>query len=274
MKIKSIISFWQKRDRAVFIHVIIGILAGYFLLHPITMVIYWFEISDSPVTFKSILDAFAERFMHAFYLHMMPMSLVFIIIGGVFGLSSGLYFRKSRNQEQKIQIQQNHLTESIRSIIKNGENENVEFKRSFRYDYRIGHPEKSMEVLLMHSVAGFMNAKGGILIVGVEKDGHIKGLADDYFSLGRKTREGFEKKFSETIASKLGSDTCSLVHLAFHEIGDMEICSVYIEKAHRPVYIREGENTVFFLRTGNVHKPLNTQETVEYLKKVHHLKHA
>jgi hypothetical protein len=274
MNSKQIILNLKQKEKTVLIHTFIGILVGYFLLHPITMVIYWFEISSSPITFKSTIDAFSERFMHAFYLHMMPMSLVFIIIGGVFGLSSGLYFRKIRNQEQKIQIQQNHLTESIRSIIKNGENENVEFKRSFRYDYRIGHPEKSLEVLLMHSVAGFMNAKGGILIIGVEKNGQIKGLADDYFSLGRKTREGFEKRFSETIASKLGSDTCSLVHLAFHEIGDMEICSVYIEKAHRPVYIREGENTVFFLRTGNVHKPLNTQETVEYLKKDHHLKYA
>lgn len=118
----------------------------------------------------------------------------------------------------------------------------------------------------MQSVAGFMNSKGGILIIGVEKDGHIKGLADDYFSLGRKTREGFERRFTEAIVARLGSDICSFVHLIFHEIGDMEICSVYIEKAHRPVYIREGENTIFFLRTGNITKAMNTQETVEYLK--------
>jgi hypothetical protein len=257
---------WQLKNKPVLIHSLIGILAGYFLLHPITMVIYWFEISDNTITLKSIMDAFAERFMHAFYLHMMPMSLVFIVIGGVFGLSSGLYFRKIRKQGQEIQMQQRQLKDSIRSIIKNGENEHVEFKRSFRYDYRIGHPEKSMEDLVTHSVAGFMNARGGILIIGVERDGHIKGLADDFFSLGRKTREGFERRFTEAISSKLGSDICSFAHITFHEIGDMEICSVYIEKAHRPVYIREGENTVFYLRTGNVTKPLNTQETVEYLR--------
>lgn len=254
------------KDNTILIHTVIGIVAGYFLLHPITMVIYWFEISNSTITFKSILDAIAERFMHAFYLHMMPMSIAFIIIGGVFGLSSGLYFKKIRNQGQKIQIQQNQLKESIRSIIKNGENENVEFRRSFRYDHRIGHPEKSLEDILMHSVAGFMNAKGGILIIGVDKDGHIKGLADDYFSLGRKSREGFEQKFMEVLATKLGTDICSFVHLAFHEIGDIEISSIYIEKANRPVYIHEAERTVFYLRTGIVTKSLNTQETMEYLK--------
>lgn len=266
------ISIRKFKDKPVLVHTVIGILAGYFLLHPITMVIYWFEISFSPITFKSTIDAFAERFMHAFYLHMMPMSLVFIIIGGIFGLTSGFYFRKIRKQGQEILVKQNQLTESIRSMLQNGENENVEFKRSFRYDYRIGHPEKNLEDIIMHSVAGFMNAKGGILILGVDTDGRVKGLADDYFSLGRKSREGFEKRFTEVIASKLGSDICSSVHLAFHKIGDVDICSAYIEKTHRPVYIHEGENTVFYLRIGNIHRPLNTQETVEYLKTNHHLK--
>ena len=59
-----------------------------------------------------------------------------------------------------------------------------------------------MENIIMHSIAGFMNAEGGILIIGVDYDGHINGLADDYFSLGRKSREGFEKKIMEVLASK------------------------------------------------------------------------
>jgi hypothetical protein len=266
MDAKNKILIRRLKDKSILIHTVIGIVAGYFLLHPITMVIYWFEISNSPVSIKSIMDAFAARFVHAFYLHMMPMSLIFIIIGGIAGLCSGLYFMRIRKQGREIQMQQFQLKESIRSITKNGENENVEFRRSFRYDFRIGHPKKSLEDIVMNSVAGFMNAKGGILVIGVDKDGHIKGLADDYFSLGKKSKEGFEKKFVEVLVSKLGPDICSFVHLAFHEIGDMEICSVYIEKAHRPVYIREGERTVFYLRTGITTKSLNTQETVNYLK--------
>jgi sigma-B regulation protein RsbU (phosphoserine phosphatase) len=88
----------------VLIHTAIGIVAGYFLLHPITMVIYWFEISNTRVTFNEILEAFVERFMHAFYVHMMPMSLAFIVIGGLSGLGSGLYFRKIRNQKEQLKF--------------------------------------------------------------------------------------------------------------------------------------------------------------------------
>lgn len=260
------ISINHLKDNPVLIHTAIGIVAGYFLLHPITMVIYWFEISNSAITFKNISDAFTERFLHTFRLHMMPMALVFIIIGGITGLGSGLYFKRIRKQGRELQIKQYQLNESIGSIIKSGENENVGFMKSFRYDYRIGHPEKSLEDIVMHSVAGFMNAQGGILIIGVDNDGHIKGLANDYFSLGRKSRDGFEKRFMEVLASKLGTNVCSLVHLAFHEITDREICSVLIEKANHPVFMQEGDNPIFYLRTGNITRPLNTRETVEFLK--------
>jgi len=248
------------------IHAIIGVLSGFFLLHPITMVIYWFEFNQTDFTFQNLIQAFSERFFHAFHLHMMPMSFVFIVLGGFTGLGSGLYFRKIRKQGHQIQVQKQQFDEGIQSIIRNGENQHVGFKKSFRYDYRVGNPNKSLEDLIVRSIAGFMNANGGILVIGVDYDGQITGLADDYFSLGKKDRKGFEQRLMRVIGTKLGSDLSLLVRAAFHEINNREICSVHIEKANRPVYVRERENTVFYLRTGNVTKPLNTRETVEYLK--------
>lgn len=104
MYVKSKILIRHLKDNPVLIHTAVGILAGYFLLHPITMVIYWFEISNTRVTFNGILKAFIERFMHAFYFRMMPMSLVFIVIGGLSGLGSGLYFRKIRKQKEELRF--------------------------------------------------------------------------------------------------------------------------------------------------------------------------
>jgi hypothetical protein len=258
--------FRQVDIKIILIHITIGVAVGYFFLHPITMVIYWFEISNSRVTFNGILEAFNERFVHTFSMHMMPMSVAFAIIGGLIGLASGLYFQKIRNQHRKIQSQRHHLTESIQSIIRNGENDKVEFKASFRYDFRKGQPNKTLEEVVMKSIAGFMNAGGGILIIGVDEMGHLKGLADDFVSLGKQNRKGFEQRLMQVMAERLGTDLCPLVHVAFHQITDREIFSASIEKAHRPVYIREGDNPVFYLRTGNTTKPMNTMETVEYLK--------
>lgn len=254
----------------VLIHSLTGIAVGYFLLHPITMVIYWFEINQNSFTLNGIVQAFVERFAHAFYLHMMPMSVAFAFIGGIMGLVSGLYFAKVRKQDQKIQSQRYQLKESIQSIIRNGENEKVEFKSSLRYDFRKGQPNKILEEVIAKSIAGFMNADGGMLLIGVDDRGYLLGLDNDYVTLGKQNRDGFEQRLMLVIADKLGTDICPLIHVTFHMITDWEVCSIYIEKSHRPVYIREGENPVFYLRTGNITKSLNTQETVEYLKtKVH-----
>ena len=68
------------------------------------------------------------------------------------------------------------------------------------------------------------------------------------------------------ISNTFGKDICSKVHVSFHTISDKEICSLFIERSKRPVYFKENNHTVFFLRTGNVTNPLSTSETVEYLE--------
>ena len=256
----------QLKNNSVIAHTSVGIAAGYFLLHPITMVIYWFEFNTASITLSEVLNVSADRFGHAFRLHMMPMSVAFAVIGGLAGLGSGLYFRKIQNQNQKIQSQKYQLTESIHSLIRNGENEKVEFKASLRYDYKKGQPNKSLEEVIAKSIASFLNADGGILIIGVTDEGHLLGLDNDYVSLGKQNRDGFEQRLMQIIATRLGADVCPLIHVTFHEIMDWEICSVHIEGARRPVYLREGDAPVFYLRIGNTTRPLNTQETVDFLK--------
>ena len=230
------------------------------------MVIYWLQTNDISVTTQNVTEAFNKAFIHAFYVHMIPMSLAFCIIGGLMGLGSGLYLRKIKNQLRKIQSQEFQLNESIQSIIRNGENEKVEFKSSFRYDLRKGQPNKILEEVIMKAIAGFMNASGGILIIGVDDNGYPLGLVNDYSCLTRQNRDGFEQKLMQILSDRLGSDLGPSIHIAFHQIINSDICSVYIEKAHRPVYVNEGGNTIFYLRIGNSTKPLTTMETVEYLK--------
>ncbi len=116
MEAKKSISIGLFTITHVLLHTIVGILLGYFLLHPITMAIYWFEINNVSVTFQSLSDSFSEGFMHAFHLHMMSMSLVFIIIGGIIGLGSGLYFRKIHKQGRELQIKQHQLNDSFKKL--------------------------------------------------------------------------------------------------------------------------------------------------------------
>jgi|AMWB02.1.fsa_nt_gi hypothetical protein len=262
---KGMISFRKYKDHPVVFHITVGILLGYFLLHPFTMVIYWLEMNGNNLTFSSFFEAFNERFAHSFSPHMIPMAAVFVIIGGLTGLISGIQVKIMRDQQQKINSQNYQLKESIQNLIRNGESETVEFKSSFRFDFRKSQINKALEDAVIKTIAGFMNAHGGILILGVDDNGNVLGLNKDYDGLIKKNRDGFEQKVMQTIADKLGTDLCPFVHLYFHFVAESEVCSVYVEKAHRPVFLQAGGTTIFYLRTGNTTKPLNTMETVEYL---------
>ncbi|MDD2306790.1 MAG: HAMP domain-containing sensor histidine kinase [Prolixibacteraceae bacterium] len=75
------------------LHILIGILIAIFVLHPITMVVYWFEFNPSDISFDLFADVFVARIKHSFHSSMLPMSIIFAVMGGFFGFVSGLYSR-------------------------------------------------------------------------------------------------------------------------------------------------------------------------------------
>jgi len=107
---------------------------------------------------------------------------------------------------------------------------------------------------------------GGMLIIGVDSHGQILGLANDYWSLRRKSRKGFQERAILLASNAFGKAICTNVHLVFHELNEKDICTIYIEPSKHPVYFKEGNRTVFYLRTGNVTSALSTSETVNYLQ--------
>ncbi len=258
---------WRlKSNHYVILHVIIGMISGYFLLHPVSMVIYWFEFNDAPVLLNKFVEIFLYRLSYAFNLEMFPMAISFAALGGLLGLGPGIFIRTLKINLSRIRGNEKLLQKSIPSLIKEGENQYVEFKSSLRYDYRQVKSLKSQEEIIVKSIAGFLNANGGLLIIGVDDDGEILGLHNDYWSLKRRNKEGFQQRLVTLISNRLGRDIAINLHTTFHLLGTHEICSLFIEPANRPVYVSEGNETVFYLRSGNVTNPLTTSATVEYLK--------
>lgn len=133
MDAKKSISVRRITESSVFIHTAAGGLLGYFVLHPVTMFIYWFKINNANITLQSLLDASSEGIIRAFHLNMMPMSLAFAVIGSIAGLAPGLYFRKIRRQEQEINGQQYQLNETLgklKKLNKSLEEKIAELKKS------------------------------------------------------------------------------------------------------------------------------------------------
>jgi hypothetical protein len=256
----------MKKNKELILHTLIGILTGYFFIHPISMVIYWVQLNPGEFNMAGLTNVFLGNIKHTFSLHMMPMSVAFSMLGALIGLGSGFYYKSIKKREYLLYGKKQLLQQSIPSLIANGESEFVEFKSSLRHDYRQIKTDKNLEDVILKSIAGFLNAQGGTLIIGVNDSGEILGLENDYWSLKRKDKDGFQQRLILIISNAFGKDICTKIHIAFHEINSKEICTLYVEPSHQPVFVNEDNRTIFFLRTGNVTNPLTTSEVVKYLQ--------
>ena len=92
------------------------------------------------------------------------------------------------------------------SLIAAGESKTVEYKQTARYNaaHRHGRQESRARRRQVAS-PGFLNAGGGVLLIGVHDKQEVTGLAGDYSTTGNKGRDGFENWLITQARPELGS---------------------------------------------------------------------
>ena len=107
----------------------------------------------------------------------------------------------------------------VRALIAGGEGEKLEFKSSLRWDHREERVNRVLEAVVVKTIAGFLNAAGGALLIGVDDAGATVGLTADYRSLKRPDRDGFELHLQQVIGRDLGEAvSASFLTVNFHEL--------------------------------------------------------
>ena len=154
----------------------------------------------------------------------------------------------------------------VRRLMATGENDRIEFKSSLRWDRREQRVNKQLEKVVAKTLAGFLNADGGTLLIGVDDAGAAAGLAADYETLHRKDRDGFEQHLQQIVARDLGESVASYLTVTFNEIDGQDVCHVSVDPSDHPVYVDEQQQAVFFLRAGNGTRPLPVDEAVKYVQ--------
>jgi hypothetical protein len=71
---------------------------------------------------------------------------------------------------------------SVADLIASGETDAIEYKSTLRTNLHTGEKDARMEMAVLKSIAGFLNAKGGMLVIGVADDGAPVGLEKDGFA--------------------------------------------------------------------------------------------
>ncbi|HDK43740.1 MAG TPA: HAMP domain-containing histidine kinase [Desulfobacteraceae bacterium] len=99
-------------------HSLIGALIGYFFFHPVTMVIYHFTYYQSKTAGCDFLDAAVKHLVMAFRPAMLPMALLYTLVGAVIGLFYGYYAQIILRKNQLLRENEQQLREHLLLIEK------------------------------------------------------------------------------------------------------------------------------------------------------------
>jgi hypothetical protein len=155
---------------------------------------------------------------------------------------------------------------TIEDLIAQGESTRVEYKGSLRWDYDQNNVNKALVKAVTKTLAAFLNSRGGTLLIGVMDDGVVAGIEKDFESLGSKgNRDGFELTLRDAIGTHIGEDLNPYIEVTFGEAHGRTVAIVSCEPHHRPLFLEDANERVFYVRAGNTSRPLDVKEATEYI---------
>lgn len=161
---------------------------------------------------------------------------------------------------------------TIEDLISEGESDSLEFKSSLRWDVKLGGANKKLEDVVVKTVAAFGNSTGGTLLIGVDDDGNVLGLDNDYAALGNIDNDKFQLHLINIFNQQLGEAfVTSKVSIKFHHIEDKEICCVDVLPATDPLVIKVADKNgqsseKLYARSGNSSQEIPLSEVSNFLK--------
>lgn len=154
---------------------------------------------------------------------------------------------------------------STRDLIMKGEDGTLEFKSSARWNPHKGDRDSVLELGVVKTVAGFMNAHGGTLLIGVDDKGNCLGLNNDYKTVQKGDRDRYENWLTGLFEATIGKPAVANLSIDFEDIDGNDVCRIDAKPSDRPVYVRSSKDADLYVRLNNSTRLLNTQEAVEYI---------
>ncbi|MEU6284030.1 ATP-binding protein [Streptomyces sp. NPDC047028] len=157
--------------------------------------------------------------------------------------------------------------DDVTALIATGESNRVEFKSSARWNSHTQNRDERLEQVIAKTVAAFLNADGGTLLIGVDDTGAVLGIENDYRLVRQGDQDRYELWLHDLLGNCLGKAALSQTSMSFPRVGGRDICRIDIEPAPSPVFLRPPKGTPaadFYVRLGNSTRQMRTDEVLEY----------
>ena len=149
--------------------------------------------------------------------------------------------------------------DKILSLIRKGENKEIEFKQSFFKNVKTGSKDYEIIKSTLKNIVGFLNSVGGILLIGVKDDGGIYGIEDDLF----KSDDDYLLRIKNEIKSKIGEDFYSFINYGIFIVDKLKILKIECKPSNEPCFLEDKE---FYVRTNPATDRLEGKKQVSYIK--------
>ena len=158
------------------------------------------------------------------------------------------------------------------ALLAGDETERREFKSSAFYSYADPNIPQHVifEASVLKPVAGFLNARGGFLFIGVDDNATPLGIQRD-LDLKSWDTEQYVRHLTGRIGEEFGSSAATCTHITIETVKGLDICVVEVDPSPDPVWLlkadKSGKRKLFYVRTSNLTRELSGPDFVSYLKK-------
>ena len=118
------------------------------------------------------------------------------------------------------------------------------------------------DAAILKSIAGFLNAKGGTLIVGVADNGTPVGLEKDGFA----DEDKMSLHLINLLKDRIGAQHSISIQPRFDDYGGVRVLVVECSASPTTVYVKDGTVEKFFVRYGPSTLELTGSAAQEYIK--------
>lgn len=177
-------------------------------------------------------------------------------------MMSGIIQRGYESLINKIEFDQSSGHVSPEAI-QDGEGEYQEFKSTLRRNLHTGQNDPKMELAVLRTIAGFINARGGKLYVGIADDGAAIGLEEDGFP----NEDKLLLHLTNLINTRLGQAHNFYIEFNIEDYLDKRALVVSCQPSKSALWLKDGNDQRFFVRTGPSTSELKGPAAQAYIEK-------
>jgi hypothetical protein len=160
------------------------------------------------------------------------------------------------------------VTEPVEHLIAGGEIDTVEFKSTARYNTHTAQADPRLEHVVLKTIAGFANASGGTLLVGVNDDGELLGLDGDLSVMKKPDTDRYQLWLTDLLETTMGKPATTGVRVTFPHVGGSQVCKIDVRAATSPVVVHPPSTQTheFWVRIGNSTRALTGADVLTYTR--------